>query len=210
MKKRILLIVALASCLASTNAQTPSSEIKNPHDLRISIGPNLGIGSDFCPIFGCSYDDDIFFGFYRDTYNGNLLGTPIINAGYTYKLKKWLAVGAIASFRSTWRNEHQLIDNSIIGRSLKRQFSITPTARFDWYRGKLVDVYASVSLGVGYVVEKDIDKKNNKTYKDKYFITTGELIPFGMTVGRKAFGFFEIGPSNIGFVKVGFGYRFNN
>ena len=40
------------------------------------------------------------------------------------------------------------------------------------------------------------------------YIGSDELIPLGMSVVRKLFVFDEIGPSTLGFIKGGLGYRF--
>ena len=207
MKKLTLLLTAFLIYSTTLIGQELNSANNKQHELRVTIGANLGIGDDEISLFGC-YDDFNFQYYPSASYLGNLMGTPNINLSYHYQIKKWFTVGIIANFHSTWQNSYRVLDDAMIKKNLRRSFNVVPTIRFDWYRGKMVNVYVSLGMGVGYETHKNIDKINNKEYKNKYYEVAGEFIPFGMTVGKSTFGLFEIGVSTIGFVKVGIGHRF--
>ena len=206
MKKQILLCTLLMFYLiAPTTAQ--NNEIPKPHEMRVSIGGNLGIGDGRSLIAYDYYGDNYSFGQY---YHGDLMGTPKINLTYYYQLKKWFAIGVIADYYSTWQSNYSMVDDELTKKDRWRVFSIVPTVRFNWLNSKVVGLYSSAGLGLGYRIHTDIDKEVNITYKSRSLILAGEFIPFGITVGKTAFGFFEMGASNIGFVKIGFGYRFKD
>ena len=82
---------------------------------------------------------------------------------------------------------------------------LTPmlTARFSWLNRKLVRLYSSVGAGLA-VSLMDVSYRE---YPETYLSL--QVTPVGISVGKKLFGFFELG---VGTIYVGgcfgLGYRF--
>jgi len=75
-----------------------------------------------------------------------------------------------------------------------------PQCRFNWLRRDLVKMYSSI--GVGFLAGQDM-------YDEFLILPVGQVSPVGIEVGRKVFGFCELG---IGMLytgaKAGIGFRF--
>ena len=77
--------------------------------------------------------------------------------------------------------------------------TVLPQARFNWIKKEVVKVYSSVGAGVR---AGSFDERAD-------ILIAGQLVPIGINVGNKVFGFAELG---IGTVYIGgmfgIGYRF--
>lgn len=87
--------------------------------------------------------------------------------------------------------------------------SIMPTVRFAWLRRGVVQLYSSFSLGLGvehYLLNSDVGRP---IYNTLYYCAF-DIKPVGVSVGRKWFGFAELGYGSRGVFNIGFGCRINS
>ena len=194
-------------CLCALEGYAQNNGLGKPHELRLSIGASL-VPHRIFHEWGLDYHNGYF---HNHNYRGHLRGTPAINLGYQYQFKKWLSFGATATYLATWQRQYSSYDNSLLYTDHTHFIGLTPIVRFDWFRSNFVKLYSSIGVGIGYTMERSTEKNKNRNFStDNYLTATGDFIPIGISIGKTYFGFFELGASTFGFVKVGFGYRFNN
>ena len=80
-----------------------------------------------------------------------------------------------------------------------------PLVRFAWLNRGIVQLYSGVGLGATYEFYE-----NTLTTEIQSFGVAYDVTFFGITVGRKWFGYLDIGAGNRGVISAGIGYRFNN
>lgn len=125
---------------------------------------------------------------------------------YGYYATEWLSVGASAA----WMIGHRNIFESYTHRHLRTlredNIAIMPIARFAWFRRNIVQLYSSVGLGLG-IDRWQRDYYGIENMVDFYFACDFKFL--GITIGRKWFGFAEVGVGSRGIINVGFGCRIN-
>ncbi len=193
---------------ANSNTMFEASYSKplNPktHELRIS---STWGGTDD---MGIAANHSLSYIGNSDDYPQNALWGPQHWYGatidYGYWFNEWFSIGGTATWTAGIRN---IFDNKTQKRWLTLRcdyISLLPIARFAWYRNGVFQLYSSIGFGVGierYV--RHINDKENLLYA--YFAY--DLKPLGLAVGRKWFGFIEVGYGSRGVVNVGFGRRIN-
>lgn len=149
-------------------------------------------------------------------YYGDALTTPVFRGpshrytltfDYGYWVNEWLSIGASVTYMAGLRN---LYNSSTQARELTihdDNLSIMPIARFAWYRRSIVQLYSSAGVGLGLNLW-------NRYYYGREVMTefycAFDFKPLGISVGRKWFGFVEVGYGSRGIVNAGFGVRINN
>ena len=210
--KKTFLILMLVSMGISLSAQeeTPSwKETLQRHDIQIGIGdpllPALATGHviSFFPFHERSAAD----WFRPDAYKG-IYWTPNISVGYKYRLAKWFWLGATVSYTGFYDVSYDRVTNEKLSTQSDHIITIMPSVRFSWLNKKYVTLYSGLSLGYAL----DIYQRNSAT--DPY-VNYGhggcfQLTAVGVHVGRKWYGFTEIGMGFQGFIQAGFGYNFNS
>ena len=166
------------------------------HDIRV------GIGTVSLPTL-LALDEghvDYYQDFRRDMANADTYLTPRYFVGnyslsYTYQDRRWLQYGGKVVFGSSTRWRKSAITGEKIDNLSYYCLSIMPTVRFNWFYRDAVQMYSSVSFG--FVTD----------FEDLYM--WGDATLFGCSFGRKFFGFAEVGMGMSGWLRAGFGYRFN-
>ena len=166
------------------------------HDIRV------GVGTVSLPIllaYGGGYYD-YYPDFRRDMAYAETYLTPEYFWGnyslsYTYQDRKWLQYGGQVVFGAITESRRDANTNNEVENMDNYLLSVMPTVRFNWFYREKVQLYSSVSLGA--VTD----------FEDLY--VWGDATLFGCSFGRKFFGFAEVGMGMSGWLRAGFGYRFN-
>ena len=209
----ILIIVSLGWSL-SAQEETPSwKETLQRHDIQIGIGdpilPALASGH-YIVLASCPnhlWQQTAFDWFGPDTYKG-IYCTPNISIGYKYRLAKWFWLGATVSYTCFLENRHDRVTNVKISSERDHIISIMPSVRFSWLNKKYVTLYSGLSLG--YAVDIIQYKSQTEKYSTAEHGVGFQLTAVGVHVGRKWYGFTEIGVGMQGFIQAGFGCNFNS
>lgn len=145
----------------------------------------------------------------NETYPGNHMMLPCFNLTYTFQLKKWLAVGALVSYTREYQSIYSLRNDRPVYKWHKNYSSFIPIVRFDWFRRNLVTLYSNI--GIGLTLETQSSKNLVSKDKNNYVIwyISPQISPLGITVGKRIYGFGEVGIGIDGIVKAGVGYKFN-
>ncbi len=118
-----------------------------------------------------------------------------------------ISVGLTVSYAGRHRKNYDSFDKSVLGHYGEEFITFMPMLRVHWLNGKLYSLYSVVGLGLGVEHDHNCDKKGkNDTYND--LLVPGQFTPFGITVGRRLFGFAEVGVGAQGCLICGIGYKF--
>lgn len=192
----------------SARAQQESLVNTSHHELRLTVGALID-GDSFFGIAGWNgFYNSCPNAFHPETYDGNLYGTPVLSLSYHYQVKRWFSLGVAASFHTEYQRSYYFINDAPIYKDRSTYFAITPIARFDWFRWDFIKLYSSIGLGFGLNVDKGHSYDSNQSYKEKEIGVTLDIVPMGITMGRKVYGFAEVGVGSLGFLRAGIGYRF--
>lgn len=209
MKKNVLLytVVALWCIVTTAHAQEPG--LTNRHEIRV------GAGAVWHPEYGYSKDthdyDPFPPGYAGEYYQGHLIGTPAINLSYNYQFKSWLSFGATLTYVWLQQKSYDLYTDAVSSKQNEHFIGLTPTIRLDWFRSSTVRLYSIAGFGIGFGTDKTTSyTSSERGYRENLSAPTVDLTPIGISVGRKIFGFCELGLSNLGLLKAGIGYRFNS
>ena len=206
MKRIVSSYALLIACFWIIPCMAQTKILSNRHEIR------LGMGAIWHPEYGYNnYNDYYFLPIGSDIhYLGDKTGTPAIDLAYSYRLTKWLSLGATLSYVGLYQKTYNLYTDALYKKNSEHFIGLTPTAHFDWFRSNSIKLYSRIGFGLAYYIEKSRYRSGSLRRENEYTLTpTIDLIPIGISVGRKVFVFSELGASNIGIVKVGIGYRFN-
>ena len=121
-----------------------------------------------------------------------------INVEYGHKVKDWLALGVKGYVGFSTRARRHDVTNELLYRSSMVALSAIFNVRFDWLRRQWVTMYSSVGVGVATVIER----YNSNVYP------MYDLVFVGLGVGKRFYGYVELGSGVSGSLRVGVGVRF--
>jgi len=212
MKKTILLLLFSFFCIQSLNAQDAG---KSFHwDLRLGIGPTI-VNSLYYTnnrINGHYYPNDMsdIYG----EYNGEVRSIGVISAEWTCYLTNRIQVGAYLGVTHLWNNIYSSINNEILGDKKATVAYLLPVFKIDYFKRPMVRMYGAFGAGIGKYFGFNGMKGsyNYESGTEQYDYTLkfeGQITPFGIEVGRKLYGFLEIGGGSICIGgRIGVGYKF--
>lgn len=201
-------IPASAASSGRHDADSLSSVNYNPykHGVRVGISGTpfvLGLMTDVA--------DGINFGhhyiyrypsvkdFYSDFY-GPLYTTGNVGAEFDWVLKKWMTVSAGAYFTGFWADRFDGMTGARMRKENGLAVSLVATFRFTYLNRRYVQLYSGVSAGA-FVIGASTGEVSGMVHI--------QGIPIGVSVGRKVFGFAEVGIGTMYMGgNIGLGYRF--
>ena len=178
-----------------SNAQ----EFRRDHEIR------LGVGAFPYSWWGYEWEGGEFY----DSWNEPAIDlqdrrreTDLYIAGsffasYDYQVLKWLQLGMAVSYTRFWQNYST-------AKSTSSYTTVIPFVNITWLNRGIVKMYSGVGVGLDFISEKD-----SGVCVDKFTVDPGFQLTFvGISLGRRLFGFTEVGLGNHGIFTVGMGYRF--
>lgn len=118
-------------------------------------------------------------------------------------IKEWLYVGGTVVYTGGFRTIREAPHNKRVGSFNFNCYSFMPTVRFAWVRSGIVQLYSGLSLGLSV---------SHFDYAGSTTIVSGlayDVTFVGISVGRKLFGYCDLGVGSRGVVSAGIGFRFN-
>ena len=174
------------------------------HELRLST--SWGATNYYGEI--SNYDELGYLGDY--SYETSYFGPShhyAINLEYGYWVNEWCSIGVSATWLIGHRNIFNQYTHERVFTSREDCISLMPIARFAWYRQGMVQLYSSAGIGIG--IERRVRYWNGKeNLLDPYCAFDFKFL--GISVGKKWFGFAEVGYGSRGVINVGVGCRINN
>ena len=180
------------------------------HELSIGtamLPGRYGFGYEY----GTSYDAFSIPGIYRNSkYYEKEFTTGAWSLGYTYRFTKVLAIQASVFYEAGWVQNYDRTTRLQAGRSLDSYLTAMASFKVYWYNRPIVRMYSYLGLGLAYN-HKLCDPAGEPGHGTKMdsAVMSYQLTPLGIQIGRRFFGFAEIGGGNYcsGFA-VGAGYCF--
>ncbi len=196
MKRMTIIVFACLLCW-SASAQKPHSDLYN--EIGVNAGPfsfagAFGIGTiGFFSALGSAFS--------HQPVEMDLYGHYGIH--YYYQVKPWCQVGiktTVEGAKNTRFSDTLHTSVSSIDRYLL--ISVMPSVRFTYLNRPWVRLYSGVDLGLGIFGTEGKDSSSDD------FLFAFNVTAFGVNVGKKFFGQFELNAGFDSFVKVGIGARF--
>lgn len=201
----IVLAILVMSGRISLSAQETApdmttSEKKEPSDFRYE----LRIGWGGIPLMDSEMVFNGFFSFvdydmnfyqpstmesiYRG-YRGPGYMTGIISAEMDINFKRWFALTIGIGFNGMYQTVYDSVTGQKSGCNRGVAVSVLPEARFNWLNRNLVRMYSAAGLGIVIGGKRNMDYGNSEYFLYPAF----QLTPVGISVGRKVYGFVELG-----------------
>ena len=222
MRKSICsLIIALLVFPVAGIAQNTANDLH--FDVRVSMSAipedasdmlMTGYGHNWWPIYGHGLDglalSDIYHDYNGSSHSTNTLGTDII----FHVSRKW-DIGMGIYCNHLWYDTFNGVTDEKTGRHKAAVLYLMPAFRRNYMVRDMVRLYGQVSVGVvkhfGYDSLKYsyVNNYGDRHEVDDSLQISGQFVPLGIEVGRKWFGFGELGFGGM-FVGVclGAGYKF--
>lgn len=223
--KVILLMCVIFIALPCIAQEAVKRTFSPKHELSMSIGlVNMLPYSNFSgfPDHGHWYEGFSYDSFYwsdtdfsnegydRLLYNyGPCTSTGAISLGYHYDVLRWLSVGATFSYAGVYHKKFDRTTNKIVGKQNNHNFLLAPKVRFSYLNRPMVRLYSQATVGV-VMNQTKIEGEGRGSYSYNEWTASGQFTYFGVAVGRKFFGFAEVGFGFQGVIVMGVGYKFNN
>lgn len=134
---------------------------------------------------------------YED-YNGATYSTGVISADFAFNFKRWFALSLSLNCNGFYRKTCSSVTGQKTGTERGVIMTFMPHLRFSYLNREYVRLYSS--LGVGVTYGTGIESGDGPAV---------QLVPIGVSAGRKVYGFFEAGAGTmyIGCM-AGVGFRF--
>lgn len=220
MKRTLLIAIALlvgGTVSAQSDADRHSFDFsrrngtEHKHEVRLTVGTSPLFENDFYV-----YDSDIHIevGYPNVinpddlTYRGALKTSGGYALSYMYSPLRWLSVGLYAGYVCQWRPTLLRSTQEVLSTTTERHLMLVPTVRFTYLNRPLVRLYSSIGAGVGFCrkrsrnVDGHIEANRNERF------CPAEVTIFGVSVGRRLFGFAELSTGSLGVCSAGIGYKF--
>ena len=215
MKKTALFLALAMGLTFSLHAQEEPSwkETLPRHDIQFGFGDPallfLTVGEVRFETYN-PHDFDYITA--NNWFNGEYVNTfafaaPSLNLEYRYRFAKWFWFGSAFSFTpiaKLWENHEKgehFADHLYC-------ISIMPSVRFSWLNTKYITLYSGLSAGCLVTTGSRFSPTENAAYQATNVYFAGQLTAVGIQGGKNWYGFAEFGVGVQGFVKAGFGYKF--
>lgn len=178
-------------------------------ELRISIGffprvPDLFYIRWCMPDPSPSFSDENYSKLLEN--KGARIVTGAMSANLSYNILRWVSIGATFTYNGDSQKTYSRITQKEIGQNNTHNFMLVPMVRFNYLNKPIIRLYSQIGLGIG--LERVNRQYSNESEITNDFYLTGQITFFGISVGRKLFGFAEFGYGAQGLLLGGVGYKF--
>lgn len=202
-KHTYIFVLALLFPFAGLQAKEKPEYWKERSPYEISLGIELGVNDHY---YDTNYNYYYNYVTGDNTINTKTLTLPSFNLGFNYKLTKRYTIGVISTFNKATYTQTAIYDNHTIQQHSLTYISIAPRIRFDWLNAKYITLYSSLSLGLGYTLDREKISGDINSSADAY----AEATFLGIKAGKALFGFADFSTSSAGYVRIGIGYNFKH
>ena len=214
LRNTLFIILAMGMAFSLHAQEEPSWKETLPrHDFQFGIGDPALLFLTVGEVRFETYNPHSFDYFTADNWfdggyvNTLALATPSLNLEYRYRFAKWFWFGGAFSFTpiaKVWENHEKgdkFTDHLYC-------ISLMPSVRFSWLNTKYITLYSGLSAGCLVTTGSRFSPTENAAYEETNVHLAGQLTAVGIQGGKNWYGFAEVGVGVQGFVKAGFGYKF--
>ncbi len=143
------------------------------------------------------------------SYIGRKVTTGLMSVDWNVQFRRWFALGTQFNAHAILNTEVSPLKESEVNRFTDYSLSLLPYARFTYVNREYIKLYSSVGLGLSFYHDAAPDEVGYKRETDNYMGISAQFVPFGIMVGKKVYGMFELGTGTEyqGF-RAGIGFRF--
>ena len=159
-------------------------------------------------IHGCyDYKEEFYYGdLLRNLYSdseGNLISSGNFHFAAGYRFTGWFTLSGYMMYNQFWQNKRDAITGKSSDTEWSHAFALAPEAKFTFMNKRYVQLYGSLSAGLTFY------KSPNAAFMEYELYPHIQVVPFGISTGRRFFGFTELGYGTefIG-LRAGLGLRF--
>ncbi len=204
---RKILLTAMLILIALPSFAGKKERKSSPYRYEVNIAwgytPAIAISAleDHDP-YGSAGLDKVY-----GNYISRSVTTGLMSADFNIQFKRWFALGVQFNAVAITNTENSGITCMEIGKFTDYAISLLPYARFTYLNNEMVKLYSSVGLGIG--INHDANPASHERRSSDEVWPRFQLIPFGITVGKRVYGLAEIGLGTeyMGY-RFGIGYRF--
>jgi hypothetical protein len=204
--RKLILLICFAACTVTGAFGQRFDDLEGArrHKISVSIGAApITPGREFADLGFSNYDgrgSDALLQYYGNNrfYRGAERSFGAVTLSYGYRFLKWLEFGVDIAYTNISYRKYDINDHSFVSNGHTDYWSVMPTVRLFWVRGKHINLYSS--LGIGYT---------NSSYDNYDESRCGaQFNYFGISLGgNRVFGFAEFGVGRSGLVSAGIGVR---
>ncbi len=167
----------------------------------------IGIGIPPLPLaFETEVYDSALPGYGEKIYSLEKTTTASFNVGYGYRVAKRFSVEIMASYFGSREPIYHIYTDQKLGTDTDNYLSIMPIVRWHWFNSEFVSLYSAA--GFGFASYWGNERTGSSFRRDQELGASIQLTYIGISVGRRLFGFTELGASTSGIIQGGIGYKF--
>lgn len=212
MKKFITVIILSIICLSYAQAQKKGHWTANVSGVYAGNLSWSKTGEDLGTAFGEIFATIITLGLYTPD-NGGYAYTdthdyPGLAFQGGYQVLPWLQVtGDVYYHHYAYERYAEKEDAEPTQFNQRNRIAVLPGVKFTYLNRRVVRLYSLLSAGMGVNFGKRTEDGVVTPLNKVNF--TAQVVPIGVSVGRKHYGFFDLGVgSEYGFFRAGYGYNF--
>ena len=205
----VVILSLMATFLFSWDASARRPLRNEPRvEIRGGISGDPIVADMVTGIHGCYdvkdiyYQGDLLRHLYGNT-EGSLISSGNLHIAAGYRLTGWFTLSGYMMYNQFWRNTRDGFSGKPSGTEWSHVFAVAPEAKFTFMNKRYVQLYGSLATGLTFY------KSPGAAFMEYEMYPHIQTVPFGISTGRKFFGFTELGFGTefIG-MRAGLGFRF--
>lgn len=201
MRRLLVIFIFCLPVITAIAQDDDDTRWKNTFEIRAGVGAASSYEwaeDGYC--WGCEYYYSPEINLDENRPTSHKYSTGAWWVGASVSLSRFWDVGATMNYEGFWQN----FDN---GLQTSHYLGMQAMGRVNYINTDIVRLYSSLSFG-GHAVIGDIRKIEDE-YDDYHdFVFDCHLTAIGVSVGKRFFGFTEVGVGPRGILTGGVGYRF--
>lgn len=159
------------------------------------FGLGYGVDTETVHVYPRNFSQELAESRY---YWGDEWMVSAINLEYGRKVNDWLALGLKGYLGFSTRPRRHVVTKETIYHNTMWATAAIFNVRFDWLRRDIVTMYSSIGAGVAVLKENDFNE----------VIPMFDFTAVGLSLGRRFYGYVELGSGASGGLRAGVGVRF--
>lgn len=211
--KKILILLVCAGCIFSmpfAQAQSQSQTPKPHSDLYNEIGVDAGPFSMFGGLLVGTVDffNALGSGLSHEGFKSQWYGCYGIH--YYRQVAHWCQVGVRTTVEGSRATRYtDSLCTSVKSINTNLIFTVMPSVRFTYLNRPWVRLYSGADLGLGYFYSNNVtNSKGSDDGNSNNLFCSFNVNVFGVNVGKKFYGLFELNAGFDSMIKFGIGARF--